>query len=92
MSTRKLSKTEQAILERAHKLPDLGVYAEMYGGKGPSGGRISGGVREYRAVCRLIRDGLLVLTKTDRSMLAMGNGCTVHIYSIRAKLTQPEQR
>jgi len=57
----------------------------MAGGRGPQGGRISYGRREYVALKGLVEAGLLTLVNTQREMTALGNGANVHHYIIRAK-------
>lgn len=81
-----LNKSQTVIMDRAKARPDLHVSAEMFGGRGPGGGRISGGVREYNAKLNLISKGLLAKVATSRETSCPGNGYTIHHYIIRAKL------
>lgn len=80
-----LPKTQRALLERAEKSTSGIVVAEMFGGRGSQGGKISGGVREYRALSALIHMGVLDLHSTQRETSHPGNGCTIHHYILRAK-------
>lgn len=82
-----MTKTQRALLERAFASPNGLLHTEFYGGRGPSGGKISGGLRENAAVIALRRDGFISLEHSDRHMLP-NNGYTVHIYSARWKITE----
>lgn len=82
-----LTKTQTAIMARA-KAKGF-VCAEMAGGRGPEGGNISFGVREYKAVTSLIKAGLLALVNTQREMSHPGNGATIHHYLVSAKPKEP---
>jgi hypothetical protein len=83
MSTKTLTKTQSLILARAEKTGFVSV--EMFGGRGSEGGKISGGVREYRALSTLIHMGFLDLVNTQRETSNPGNGYTIHHYILRAK-------
>lgn len=78
-----LTKTQALILARAEKTGL--VVAEMFGGRGSHGGKISGGLREYRALSSLIHMGVLDLHSTQRETSNPGNGYTIHHYILRAK-------
>jgi hypothetical protein len=66
------------------------VATEFFGGRGPQGGRVSGGLRETNAACRPRDMGLLERVDGDHTMLPE-RGNTVHIYSSRWRIT-PEGR
>lgn len=81
----KFTKSEQAVIDRTAK--NGFVAAEMAGGRGPEGGRISFGHREHHALGSLIRKGFYTLIDTRRDMQWMGNGYCLHSYIMRAQRT-----
>lgn len=79
-----MTKAQTIILAKAETQPV--VSAEMVGGRGSQGGRISFGRREYTAITSLIAAGKLELVNTHRAMSSSGNGYSTHHYIVRAKL------
>lgn len=73
------SKAEQALLD---KLAARGaVSVELVHGRGPQGGKVSHGAREYRAARNLENKGLVTVA-THRSTLNVGNGHTCWVTSL----------
>jgi hypothetical protein len=79
-----LTKTEQALLAALteSRIGRLSV-SQVIGSKPYTGGKVSTGVREYRAACRLVGNGLV--REVKRSMhreSAHGWGCDVYELTI----------
>ena len=56
-----LTKTEQLLLDRAAEYGGRYSISTLYG-RGPYGGRVSGGLRERNALFKLERAGLIEIT------------------------------
>ena len=54
---RKLNKTEQKIMDRLNERGSMGI--ERCSGRGPEGGKVSEGGREWNAGMKLVKDGLV---------------------------------
>lgn len=54
---RKLTKTEQKIMDRLNERGCVGI--ELCSGRGPEGGKVSEGGREWNAGMKLVKDGLV---------------------------------
>ena len=83
----KLTKTQQALLDRANARDGRISSVEACGGKGAKGGRLSWGARERDALNKLAELGLVEIIRIDRSAEWMGNGNTLHcsLYTYQAR-------
>jgi hypothetical protein len=90
----KLTKTETKLLELMQNRQKRGLHpvytAEFYGGNGPEGGRVRGGIREYNAARKLVQKGFAQLHNTHKSNIVRA-GWYVHVYSITIKLLSDVQ-
>ena len=77
---KKLTATQKAILLRAQNSPIKAVSVEFAYGRGPKGGKISYGLREFKAATELWDLGYLERTHQHKATLPDG-GYTVWVVS-----------
>lgn len=78
-----LTKTEQRLLARMQQWGRIGV--EMAYGRGPQGGLVRDGVREYHAARSLVRKGLATVHSEWRSTIPR-SGYSVQVTGLRIVL------
>jgi hypothetical protein len=77
-------------MEQARNSPFRRVSVTMVYGRGPQGGRLRGGQRDYSAVNKLIAKGLLVEFRREKEAVP-NHGYTAVFLTVMAKLPEAPQ-